>query len=304
MPLRTKPTSPNAGARGFGAALRLIAREPHLADAARVEARLATLYGQIADLRPEPPEGPRWRQAAHLSRAIADSLATLAEAAGRPRHHPRPTRIRVATLRAADLEKTVARVESLCGTLPAANGTASPGPCTVALSELVGQEGRAVLLPLVRIIAVAPTSGLFALWQQAAARRRVLRSLGVEGGRNEWPDPPRRPGAGRRARSGHGTQGEAPPPRSGTWSTTGRVERVHPARRAGTARTEEGQTVFFCARVVAGGLAELRPGDTVRLKLRRGPLGVMAVGVEPCPPSAPGPRSGRKNGPKGPSAET
>jgi cold shock CspA family protein len=298
MPLKTKPTSPNAGARGYGAALRLIAREPHLADAARVEARLATLYGHIADLRPEP-EGPRWRQAAHLSRAIADSLATLAEAAGRPRHHPRPTRIRVATLNAADLEETLARVESLCITLPPDDPSAA-GPCTVALSDLVTQEGRAVLAPLVRIIAVAPTSGLFALWQQAAARRRVLRSLGVEGEPDAWPDPPRRPGAARRARNGH-VKGEGSPLRNGTWTTTGRVERVHLARRAGTVRTEEGQTVFICARVVAGGLNALKPGDAVRLKLRRGPLGVMAVGVEPCPPT--GPKARRKTGPEGPSTE-
>jgi cold shock CspA family protein len=86
-------------------------------------------------------------------------------------------------------------------------------------------------------------------------------------------------------------------PRGGTWTTTGRVERVHLARRAGTVRTEEGQTVFICARVVAGGLAALKPGDAVRLKLRRGPLGVMAVGVEACP------RDDRKPGPGAPPAD-
>jgi len=277
MPKGAKRMPPNAGGQGIGAAVRLIAREPHLASAARLEERLGSLYLRLADSRAGQPDAPRWHEAAQLSGRIAEVLADLARAAGRPRPNPRPTRIRVATLREADLADTAACVEALADT---------PEPAPEALADLVAREGRTVLRPLVRICGVAPCSSLFGVWQMASDRRRVLRGLGLERNGVDWPDPPR--GAGRGgsggevARSGPRPGRGSRSPAGAPWTASGRVERINRTRHSGTARTEDGRTAFFPARAVAGGLGALRPGDPVRLLLRRGPLGLTALRVEAC----------------------
>jgi hypothetical protein len=287
----TRRTPPPPGGKGIGTSMRLIAREPHLADAARLETGLADLYRSIAALQPEGTRGPVWRQAAHLTGEIADALAELASAAGAPRHNPRPTRIRVATLREADIQQAAHRVESLRHSM-ATNGSGGNGPCTAtgptseALAELAALEGRSVLVPLVRLFGLAPSSRLYNVWRIAAVRRRLLCGLGV-GSDNGWPDPPARPNGHGRARSG--AAGPAALNGKREWTALGTIERVNPARRCGTARTEDGRTAFFAARAVPPGLPALARGDPVRLRLRKGPLGLTAVRVEAAEPEAPAP---------------
>lgn len=277
------------GGKGIGTFMRLIAREPHLADAARLETGLAELYRSIAGLQPEGTRGHVWRQAARLSADIAEALSSLAAAAGDARHNPRPTRIRVATLREADIHQTTDRLESLRRSLGTnGSGPATPtGPSSEALTELVALEGRTVMLPLVRLFGLAPSSRLYNVWQTAALRRRVLKSLGVggENGTGGWPDPPRHPTSSRSPRPDADTAGDAQGGRE--WTATGRVERINRSRRCGTARTEDGRTVFFGARAVPRGLLALHPGDAVRLRLRKGSLGLTAVSVELPAPDEP-----------------
>lgn len=292
MPWKPKRLGPAARRPGFAAISRLVGREPLLADAAGVEADLGRLLARLADLNGTGPEAPRWRQAARLSGEVAEGLFDLAATVANPPHHPRPTRVRVASLHRDDLAAAAARIAQVRDTVA---GPAAPVPPPDALAGVWALEGRAVAAPLSRLFALCPTPPVVALWRALAARRRVLETLGATSGNGAgaWREPPARPA--RTARPAQPTTRGAPPSRAPAlpaapagpeWTANGCVERLNRARRCGTARTEDGRSVFFSARAVPGGLAALRAGDPVTLRLRRGALGIAAVRVTPHP--APG----------------
>lgn len=304
MPRKPKRMGPAARRPGFAAISRLVGREPLLAEAAGVEAEVADLCLRLAELNPGL-DAPRWRQAARLSRAIAATLADLAAAVADPPHHPRPTRVRVATLHSDDLAAARAGIADLGKTLSA---PAAVPPAPAALAALWALEGNAVAAPLCRLFALCPAPPVLDLWRTLAARRRLLETGEVSGegtgegsdtaangnGAARWPEPPAR--AARPVAWGPRPNGNggAAPPTGPEWTAPGRVERLDPGRRCGTARTDDGRDVFFPARAVAGGLAALSAGAAVTLRLRRGPLGLAAVRVTPhgtpCPePGAPPP---------------
>jgi len=292
MPRKPKRMGAAARRPGFAALSRLVGREPLLADAARLEADLGALCLRLAEAAGPGPDAPRWRQAARLSRAVAESLADLAAAVADPPHHPRPTRLRVSTLHAADLAAAAARVAAVRAAL---NGP--PVPAEADLAALWTLEARAVAAPLCRLFALCPTPPVVVLWRNLAARRRLLEPLGAvpnaaNGNGAAWPDPPAhlaRPVRPAEA-GGNGRPSPPTPPAGPEWNAAGCVERLNRARRCGTARTEDGRSVFFGAQAVYGGLAALHAGDPVTLRLRRGPLGLAAVRVTPRPgPDAPPP---------------
>jgi cold shock CspA family protein len=286
MPRKPKRSGPAARRPGFAAISRLVGREPLLADAAGVEADLADLCLRLAELSPGP-EVPRWRQAARLSHTIAEALSDLAEAVADPPHHPRPTRLRVATLQRADLAAAAARIGAVRRALQTPTA-APPEPDTLA--ALWALEGSAVAAPLCRLFALCPTPPVMDLWRTLAARRRLVdggEGIASGSGAERWPEPPAR--AARPVAWGprpNGNGGPAPPA-GPEWTADGRVERLDRVHRCGTARTDDGRTVFFPARAVRGGLAALSAGVAVTLHLRRGPLGLAAVQVTPRPGPSP-----------------
>jgi len=292
MPRKPKRLGPAARRPGFAAISRLVGREPLLADAAGVEADLADLCLRLAELSPDA-EAPRWQQAARLSHAIAEALADLAEAVADPPHHPKPTRVRVATLQRADLAAAAARIGAVRRAL--APPTAAV-PAAPELQALWALEGSAVAAPLSRLFALCPTPPVMELWRTFGARRRLVEAENgncAPGGNGPggWPEaPPRavRPVAwGPRPNgNGNGTTGA---PAGPEWTAEGRVERLDRVRRCGTALTDDGRAVFFPARAVPGGLAALSAGAAVTLRLRRGPLGLAAVQVTPRPAPDPAP---------------
>jgi cold shock CspA family protein len=307
MPRKPKRWGPAAQRPGFAAISRLVGREPLLAEAAGVEADLGRLCARLADLTGTGPEAPRWRQAARLSREVAEGLSDLAAAVADPPHHPKPTRVRVATLHGDDLAAAAARIAQARGTVAA---PAAPVPPPSDLQPVWALEGRAVAAPLSRLFALCPTPPVMALWRAMATRRRLLETLAGNPGNGAamWPDPPARPprpprpvaaAARGAAPAGNGTRTSGTPAPGAEWTAEGCVERLNRARRCGTARTQDGRSVFFAARAVCGGLAALHAGDPVTLRLRRGTLGLSAVRVTPQP----GPNAGTTPPPaRGPDA--
>jgi len=284
MPRKPKGVGPSAPRTGFTAISRLVGREPLLGDAAGVEAEVGALCMRLAE-RSGGPDAQAWRQAARLSARLAEGLAELAAAVADPPHHPRPTRVRVSTLQRADLDAAAAALAAARTALEAPD-SALPAPD--ALAALWALERRAVAAPLARLFALCPVPPVLALWRTLAARRRLLEAPQAEGpSGSAWPEPPpppERPVAWGARSNGNGAAAAGP-----EWTAAGCVERLDPARRCGTARTDDGRAVFFAGRTVSGGFGALHAGDPVTLRLRRGPLGVAAVRVTPGAPQTPPP---------------
>jgi cold shock CspA family protein len=286
MPRKPKGVGPTAPRPGFTAISRLVGREPLLGDAARVEAEVGVLCLRLAE-RSGGPDAQAWRPAARLSARLAEGLADLAAAVADPPHHPRPTRVRVSTLQRADLD---AATDALAAARTALEAPDAPLPAPDALAALWALERRAAAAPLARLFALCPVPPVLALWRTLAARRRLLETPGPgepAGNGGAWPEPPpppERPVAWGARANGNGNAAPGP-----EWTAAGCVERLDPARRCGTARTDDGRAVFFAGRAVSGGFGALHAGDPVTLRLRRGPLGVAAVRVTPGAPEAPPP---------------
>lgn len=269
---------------------RLASREPHLADAGKVEGRLARLYARFAEAEAEPARAAQWRTAAALTTSISEILGKLAGAGNACRHHPRPTRIRVCAFKKSELDT----LDRSLAEAARANGRAPALPIE-ALAELHTMERRTILGPLSRISELTPETALTDAWQAVVLRRRMLLELGAE-----VAALPGANGKPRRARSHRkaARAAMAPLEKASTGKISaqtdrkpvcmcGAVEHLNRSRRCGTIRTEDGQSAFFSAKAVTGNISDLNEGDAVELTVRRGPLGLTAIRVEAAdmPPS-------------------
>lgn len=263
---------------------RLASREPHLADAGRVERRLARLYTRLAGAEHAPVRKARWRTAAALTLSISETLERLATP-GNPRHHPRPTRIRVCAFKKCDLDALGRNLVEWSRM----NGDLS-GHAGKALGELHEMEQRAILEPLLRISELTPVAALTDALEAVELRRRMLQELGAQvANQSDISAPPRRARRHKKAvslplqKAGKDEPGKA---NGKTVCLCGAVERLNRSRQCGTIRTEDGRSAFFSAKAVTGKLADLNEGDAVELTVRRGPLGLTAVRVECSPPQS------------------
>ena len=264
------PSARHKGEKSQPDGFHLLLREPHLADAAELELALAGLYAGYAASAPD--DALRWSEAARLSTEFAQVLERVVASCRPFRHHPRPTRIRVNLL----CERALGQIRQAIDTLGGV--PMPPGPQHPAWGALHRLEQGDVVAPLLRCLQVAPSGIGLKARRILMQRNQVLGELGVPGLEPIPQASPRQ-----RTEVGEGT---SRPPASQTvrvpeWETEASVERINRPRRCATARTQDGRTVFFGAKTVSGGMMQLQVGDPVTMTLRKGPLGLTAVRVEP-----------------------
>lgn len=277
----------NAPVPPRGGGLCMIAREPHLGLAVEAEEALACLYERLAALDPDSARRARWRQASTFTRTVVLALKRLCDAGAPVRHHPRPTRIRLTAFRSHELRRLVGEICTVTGQCARLSSSSS---LTRLLSRVRTLEREAVSQPLLRISSMAPSPQLYGACRAVVLRCQLLERMGVEA-KNAGPatlDGSRVP---RRLPSRHSPGGRGPgKPPEAFEEVQGTVKQLNLFRRCGTAVTEAGHEVFFCAKAVYGGLPCLNEGDVVRLTVRKGPLGWTAARVEAVPAGGPGAR--------------
>ncbi len=255
-PLKGRGTPP-VDARTAG----LLAREPCLRDAIGVESAIGRLYERRADQDASVHRRHLWLRAARLTRMFGALVERWADACTDLAHNPRPTRVRLKTMRSGDLYRLKAQVERL-----ADDGAIGP------IHEL---ESRALLTRILSSLQMIRTAELPTALRLLALRKQVLTALDVPYPLDVPDSPPRR-----RQPSGRKVGARSPSGRTRTWIVEGSVERLDKPRRCGAARMEDGRLAFFPAQAVTGGLTGLQVGSMVTMTVCKGPLGLTAVQVQ------------------------
>ncbi len=243
----------------------LIAREPHLHQAAGLEAGIGKLYARLAAAETDPELASRLAAVAQFSHSFADMLAQAVVRA-RHKHHPRPTRVRLNLLK----QRGLADIERELAVLTRQMGHCGMSVCTFELlNKLARLEHDAIIKPMLEMARITTSGFLKGVLRTVTARHGEMQKLGIS-----VPSPGARPTGGRSARRSVGR------PRGQRAQVLGVVERLNPARQCGAARTDAGELVFFSHRVVEEGLASLQVGERVSLVVRSGPLGLTATAVQ------------------------
>ncbi len=246
---------------------RLIAREPHLTEAAHLEAALAVAYARMAALESDGKRADQLREIALLTRKFGHLLEDLVHMGG-VKHHPKPTRVRLSLFKRRALATLQRKVGAAL--VKKLDGHGSTDGATRLATQLGKLEYDAILKPLMGITRITPNSTLHKTLQGIFSRHHRLRSPGAEAATPTQAGRPIRRGTanGSRHRRKRGVR----------TCLMGTVERLNPNRRCGAVRGEDGSLVVFSYRVVEAGEG-LQVGDRVSATVRGGPLGLSATTI-------------------------